>query len=90
MSEIMACDLSKRGKNCKNRNEKKFHHSLLFYDFNLWMLENHGNENIFANFYFSQCDPIEPTGESDNNCLRLSKAFPPHKNPPSIEISMKG
>ena len=88
MSEIMACDLSKRGKNCKNRNEKKFHHSLLFFDFNLWMLE------IMAMKIFSQIlifpNVIPLSGESDNNCLRLSKAFPPHKNPPSIEISMKG
>ena len=59
MSEIMACDLSKRGKNCKNRNEKKIPPFFAIFRFQFVDARNHGNENISTNFYFSQCDPIE-------------------------------
>ena len=55
---------------------------------------NIGESKILAMKIFLQIlifsDLIPLSGESDNNCRRLWKAFPPHKNPPSIEISMKG
>ena len=72
----------------KKREMRKFLFFCSLFDSNI------GESKILAMKIFLQIlifsDLIPLSGESDNNCRRLWKAFPPHKNPPSIEISMKG